>query len=258
MEKMKQWTMLTALGVVGIMAAGWFLLVSPQKAHAKDLQTQATAQQASTAQLQQQVAQLKQQQKGEPAQQAKLNKIATQIPDNPELPVLIRQLSSAAHDAGVSLVSMAPSQPTVVASANAAAVAPATTTGSSAVPAPLAQIPVTIQVTGSYFNVESFFRSVEHLSRAMLVTGFTLSPDSNGGSTNTTTGATSGSSGAVGAAPNALSAQITAVVFESPTVAPAAGVAAAPTTAAPATTTTTSTTAPASQASAVPSAAPAQ
>jgi hypothetical protein len=119
----------------------------------------------------------------------------------------------------------------------------------------LAQIPLTVQVTGSYFNLESFFRSIEHLDRAMLVTGFSLSPDSNAGSSNTTTGATSGGSGAVGAAPNALSGQITAVVFESPSVAPAAGVTAAPTTTAPATTTTT---APAPQASAVPSAAPAQ
>jgi Tfp pilus assembly protein PilO len=257
MEKMKQWTMLTALGVVGIMAAGWFLLVSPQKAHAKDLQTQATAQQSSTAQLQQQVDQLKQQQKNEPAQQALLNKIATQVPDNPELPVLIRQLSSAAHDAGVSLVSMAPSQPTTVAAAAAAApAAPVAGASSAAAPAALAQIPLTIQVSGSYFNIESFFRSVEHLDRAMLVTGFTLDPDANAGSTsNTTTGATSGGSGSVAAAPDALTAQITAVVFESPSVAPAAGVAAAPTTTAPVTTTTT---APAPQASAVPSAAPAQ
>jgi Tfp pilus assembly protein PilO len=249
MEKMRQWTMLTALGVVGIMAAGWFLLVSPQKAHAKDLQTQATAQQASTTQVQGQVNQLKQQQKDEPAQQAKLNKIATQIPDNPELPVLIRELSAAAHKTGVSLVSLAPSQPATV----AAAAAPTTT--SAATPAALAQIPLTVQVTGSYFNIESFFRSVEHLDRSMLVTGFTLTPGAAGPSTNTTTGATSG--GAVGAAPNALTAQVSAVVFESPSVAapPAATTAVqTPTTTTPA----TSTTAPASQASAAPSAAPAQ
>jgi Tfp pilus assembly protein PilO len=248
MEKMRQWMLLTALGVVGIMAAGWFLLVSPQKSHAKDLQTQATAQQASTAQVQGQVNQLKQQQKDEPAQQAKLNKIAAQVPDNPELPVLIRELSAAAHKTGVSLVSLAPSQPAAV-----AATAP-TTTG-VATPAALAQIPITVQVTGSYFNIESFFRSVEHLDRAMLVSGFTLTPGTGGSSTNTTTGATSGGSAA--AAPGALTAQITAVVFESPTVAAPAGATTAaqtPTTTTPA----TSTTAPASQASAAPSAAPAQ
>lgn len=245
MEKMKQWTMLTALGVVGIMAAGWFLLVSPQKSHAKDLQTQAAAQQASTAQVQSKVNQLKQQQKDEPAQQAKLNKIATQIPDNPELPVLIRELSSAAHDAGVSLVSMSPSQPSTV----AAPTTPGYAASSTA--APLAQIPITIQVTGSYFNVESFFRSLEHLDRAMLVSGFTVNPGDSGASANTTTGATSGGSDAVAAAPNALTAQISAVVFESPTVAPPAGATAtAPAATTPATTTTTT---PATQASAAPS-----
>ena len=250
MEKMRQWMMLTALGVVGIMAAGWFLLVSPQKAHAKDLQTQAAAQQASTAQAQGQVNQLKQQQKDEPAQQAKLNKIATQIPDNPELPVLIRELSAAAHKTGVSLVSLAPSQPSAVAAAAA--------TSGGAAPSALAQIPITVQVTGSYFNIESFFRSVEHLDRAMLVSGFSMTPGDSGASTNTSTGATSG--GAVGAAPNALTASITAVVFESPSVAaPAATTAQPPTTTTPTTTTpATSTTGPATTASTAPSTASAQ
>jgi Tfp pilus assembly protein PilO len=251
--------MLTALGVVGIMAAGWFLLVSPQKAHAKDLQTQATAQQANTTQVQGQVNQLKQQQKDEPAQQRKLMKIATQIPDNPQLPVLIRELSTAAHQSGVSLVSLAPAQPSLVAAATPAAPAAPTSAGAAAPAAasPLAQIPISVQVTGSYFNIESFFQSVEHLDRAMLVTGFTLVPDNAGTSTNTTTGATGGGSGAAAAAPGSITAQVTAVVFESPVVAPAAGtVAQTPTTQTPATSTTT--TAPAPQASAAPSAAPAQ
>src|SRR3954454_23548019 len=111
MEKMRQWTILTALGVVGVLAAGWFVLVSPRRAHVSDLKTKAASEQSATAQLQTQVAQLKQQQNGEPAQQRKLMKIASQIPDNPQLPALIRELSDAAHQAGVSLDSLAPAQP---------------------------------------------------------------------------------------------------------------------------------------------------
>ena len=234
MEKMRQWSLLSALAVVGVLAAGWFLLVSPQKSHAKDLKTQALAQQTSTAQVQAQLQQLKEQQKNEPAQQRKLMQIATQVPDNPQLPALIRELSAAAHKSGVSLVSLAPGQP-----------APVTAAGATS--APLAQIPLAIQVTGSYFNIESFFRSVEHLDRAMLVGGFTMSPGAAGASTKTTTGATSG--GAVGAAPNALTAQVQAVVIASPAVVPAQATTAAPTQATPAT---------ATQPSAAPSAAPAQ
>jgi hypothetical protein len=120
MEKMRQWTILAALGVVGVLAAGWFLLVSPQRAHASDLRAKAATAQQATAGLRSQVAQLKQQQKGEPAQQRRLMQIAAQIPDNPQLPTLIRELSAAAHASGVSLVSLSPSQPAAVASATTA------------------------------------------------------------------------------------------------------------------------------------------
>src|SRR5205823_8545904 len=147
MEKMKQWSMLTALGVVGVLAAGWFLLVTPQHAHAKDLRTQAQAVQTTTSQLNGQIQQLKAQQTGVAAQQRTLAHIATQIPDNPALPTLIRQLSAAAHDSGVTLVSLAPSQPTAVTAAGTPTAAGATSA--------LAQIPIAVSVTGSYFNIES-------------------------------------------------------------------------------------------------------
>lgn len=233
MEKMRQWMVLTALGVVGVLAAGWFLLVSPQRSHASDLRTQAAAQQQQTASLQAQVAQLKQQQQGEPAQQRKLMQIATQIPDSPQLPTLIRELSVAAHKSGVSLDSLAPALPSPV-TATATVTTP-TATGAPAAAAPLAQIPVSIGVTGSYFNIESFMRQLEHLDRALLTTGLTLSP---GGSA-----ASSGS--ATGAAPNSLSGQVAAVVFESPTVAAPTAQTAAPVQSAAPTTSTSGSTTPA-------------
>ena len=230
MEKMRQWTVLSALGVVGVLAAGWFLLISPQSSHAKQLRTQAASVEDATNGLQTQISQLKEQQKGETAQQKRLAEIAQMIPDNPQLPALIRQLSTAAHKAGVSLDSMAPSTPAPVGAAAA---------GGAAAPAgavPLAQIPVTISVTGSYFNIESFMRSLEHLDRALKVTGLTVAP--NNGDT--------AAAGDAGAAPNALTGQIQAIVYESPTVVPAAATAQ---TAAPATPSPSESTAPAQPAS---------
>src|SRR5207302_4059020 len=242
MEKMRQWSLLTGLGVVGVLAAGWFLLVTPQHAHAKDLRTQAQGVQATTASLEGQVAQLKAQQKGVAAQQRTLAHIATQIPDNPALPTLIRQLSAAAHDSGVTLVSLAPSQPTAVTAAGAPTAAGATSA--------LAQIPIAVSVTGSYFNIESFFRSVEHLDRAMMTGGFTLAP-------NTASGAPSDPAGAT---PGTLSAQIQAVVYMSPEAAVAATAAAPQTPTTPTTTGTAGTTAqtPSTTASTAPAANPAQ
>ena len=220
MEKMRQWTVLSALGVIGVLAAGWFLMISPQRSHANELRKQAASVEASTSGLQTQIEQLKQQQKGETAQQKRLAEIAQMIPDNPQLPALIRQLSAAAQKAGVSLDSMAPSAPTTV----------------SAGAVPLAQIPVTISVTGSYFNIESFQRALEHLDRALKVTGLSVAP--NHGDT--------AAAGDAGAAPNALTGQFQATVYESPAVVPAA---ASTQTAAPPQPSTSQPTAPAQPAS---------
>jgi Tfp pilus assembly protein PilO len=213
MDKLRQWSILTAVGVLAIFAAGWMLLVSPQRSSASELRSQATTQQQANATLQANVSQLEQQKRGLPEQQRLLEQIATKVPNSPALPVLIRQLTSAARAAGVDLISLAPSAPApVVASAPTGTMPTGTTpsaTGTVAAPSALSQIPLAIEVSGSYFNVESFFREVEHLSRAMLVTDFTLTP---GGGDDTKT------SGSGATAPASLHGAIKAIVFESPTV----------------------------------------
>src|SRR3954451_10066252 len=130
MDKMRQWTMLTVVGVVAVLGAGWFLAVSPQRHHAAQLRSQAASQQSANSQLQSRVSQLQQQQKGLPAQQRRLNHIATKIPDNPALPPLIRQLSAAADGAGVDLVSLSPANPTAFSPVGSAA--PTTTATTTA------------------------------------------------------------------------------------------------------------------------------
>src|SRR3954452_189940 len=154
MDKMRQWTMLTVVGIVAVLGAGWFLAVSPQRHHAAQLRSQAASQQSANGQLQARVSQLQQQQKGLPAQQRRLNQIAAKIPDNPALPALIRQLSAAADGAGVDLVSLSPPPPT--ASPPSGSTPPATATSAVATPSTagtLAQIPIAITVQGSYYNV---------------------------------------------------------------------------------------------------------
>src|SRR3954469_15478868 len=219
MQKMQQWTMLTALGVVGVLVAGWFLLVSPQRSHAASLRAQAVSQESANASLQSQVNQLEQQKKGLPAQQRQLNKIAARVPDNPELPALIRQLSSAADDAGVDLVSLAPSAPAPVVDATGAA--PVTAAGTLAAPAaasPLVKIQLALTVQGSYYNVESFFQQIEKLTRAMTVQQWTLTPVGGAGASATGTSAQTSATGKK-VPPGALSAVITGSVFESPAAA---------------------------------------
>jgi type IV pilus assembly protein PilO len=214
-SKMKQWVALTVVGCLAVLAAGWFLLVSPKRGDAAAIRDDVATQSSTNSALQTQLAMLKAQAKTLPQQQAALARVAAKIPDNPALPALIRALSQAAEDAGVELVSIAPGTPAAVATAPTAAstgaagstpvagsgaavgaqaagvTKPAGTAGapvtlgsasaaaSSFSPGVLTSIPLTINVVGGYFQVEQFFDRVESLARAAKVTGFTMAPGSN-------------------------------------------------------------------------------
>jgi type IV pilus assembly protein PilO len=204
-SKMKQWVALTVVGVLAVLAAGWFLLVSPKRSEASQVRAEVTSQESTNSGLQTQLAMLKAQAKTLPQQQAKLALVAAKIPDNPALPGLIRALSTAADDAGVELVSLAPGAPTPVVAAAAAPTtgAPGTTGTTAARPAGaapvggtparlsgsapsttfsagvLTAIPLTINVVGGYFQVEQFFDKLEELTRAAKVTAFTMTPSTN-------------------------------------------------------------------------------
>ena len=195
MDKLKQWVALTVLACLGIAAAGWFLLVSPKKAEAADLQAQTASQESTNASLRTQLEVLKAQAKDLPKKQADLARVAAKIPDNPALPSLIRALTAAAASAGVELVSVTPGPPAAVAvAAPVAAPAPADPAAPpadpAAAPAPapgaavpgagtagtLAGIPVAINVVGGYFEVAQFMSSLESLPRALRVTNLTVAP----------------------------------------------------------------------------------
>jgi Tfp pilus assembly protein PilO len=186
MDKLKQWVALTALGAVGIVAVGWFVLVSPKRGEAADLRAQTVTQVDANAMLQTQIEVLKAKAKDLPKEQATLAAVAAKIPDNPALPGLVRALLDASATSGVELVSITPGTPVVVAPP-AAAVAPVD--GQSApdptvpavVPGPgaagqLANIPVAINVVGDYFEVAQFVAALEGLPRALRVNNLTLAP----------------------------------------------------------------------------------
>jgi Tfp pilus assembly protein PilO len=129
-----------------------------------------------------------------------------QIPDNPALPTLIRDLTAAGKKVGVEVKSMRPGPP--VAAAVAVPVAPVaaasgtdttttdatSTTATGATPAavapvaaPLYLVPLQIEITGSYFEVEQFINKLEGIQRTFLLTGFTLKPGTGASTTTTTT-----------------------------------------------------------------------
>ena len=249
MSVTRKWSALAVVLVLAILAAGWFLLVSPKRSEAADLNTQVESQESKNAQLVSELEQLKAQQAELPAQRAELATMRKQIPDNPALPSLIRSLTESGRKVGVSINTMSPSLPVAVVDPAAAVAAPVTTTESSSetsdssstgssessdstessgsadstaasttstVAAPpaaptLFQVPLTLEVSGSYFELEQFINKLEGLKRSFLVTGFSLAPATDSSSS---TGTTDDS----GPAPDDLTLSLQGRVFLSPPV----------------------------------------
>ena len=182
----RKWSLMAILLVVAIFVASWFLLIAPRRSHAADLRSQAATQDAANTRLQQKIAQLQAQAQDLPRQQARLAAVKVKIPENPALPALIRDLSAAAKKSGVSLDTLAPTKPVAVVNGVTAPTTGAGTTASGtpaggttdttavAPPAPLFQVPVRVDASGSYFEIEQFLNKIEDLKRAFLVTGLTI------------------------------------------------------------------------------------
>jgi Tfp pilus assembly protein PilO len=185
MTATRKWAALAVLLVAAIFVASWFLLIGPKRSDAAALRSQKATQDASNRQLIQQLEVLKAQAQDLPKQEAFLAQIRRQLPDNPALPTLIRNLTSAAGKSGVELTSLAPALPVavvapVVALPTATTTAPADQSSEepatvAAPPAPtLFAVPITVKTAGSYFETEQFLNKIEGLKRSFLVTGFTL------------------------------------------------------------------------------------
>ena len=204
MTDTRKWSAIAVVLVAAIFAAGWFLLVSPKRGEAADLQAKTASQDSANLALEQKLKELQAQQADLPAQRARLAQIRANIPSNPALPSMIRDLTAAARKVGVSIDTMSPSAPVAVAAAaEPGAVAAPATAGSATAPA-LFQVPLSLQVTGSYFEVEQFIHELEGLQRSLLVTGFSITPKPTA------------------EAPDELSLALTGRVFVSQDAAPAA------------------------------------
>lgn len=181
MDQLKKYVVFTVLGCLVVLAAGWFLLVSPKRSDASALRTEAATKVSANAQLENQLQVLKAQAKNLPKQQAKLAAVAAKIPSNPALPAMVRALTTAATSAGVELVSMTPGAPAFVAVPAAAPAAPvAGAPAAAAVGAgQLASIPLVLNIAGGYFQVEQFISNLENLPRSMRLTNLVINPGAN-------------------------------------------------------------------------------
>jgi len=112
-------------------------------------------------QLTTQVAELEDAKAQAPTVQKQIASLKASIPNGAQLPKLIRQVQRAADAAAVDFVQVSPGTPSV------------TSTNYST-------IPTQIGATGSYFAMTEFLYNLEHLPRAVKVTGITVGPGPDG------------------------------------------------------------------------------
>ena len=164
MTRTRKWVSGTAVLVLIVLVAGWFLLVSPKKSDAAALQASALTQQGTNDGLRAKVAELKAKDAAKPQQEAKLATFRQQVPETPAEPTLVRKLSALAKQANVEFESLNVVNPAGLNVPNAPASDKDTV---------LEQITVTMTVQGSYYSAERFLNLIEGLKRVMIITGFT-------------------------------------------------------------------------------------
>ena len=178
MTTTRRWVAGAVAAALLLVVATWFLLISPQRSQAAELGDQVTAQQDANETIRLRTQQLKAQFASLPQRQAELAEIRQQLPGTPDLPALVRQLSTVAADAGVSVDSVAPGQPQPLAGAAAAGAGTGTSsTGTASGTAGLQAIALTTVVKGGYADLTLFLQKLQgSMPRAYLVENLSLTP----------------------------------------------------------------------------------
>ena len=158
-NKTHQWIALSVVASLVVLAAGWFLLISPKHSQVAGLKSDAANAETQNSQLQTKLTVLRSQQKGITAENAALAKLADKIPTTPDLPSLLRKLTASATDSNVDLTSLTPATPSPMISAPG-----------------ISSITIAMVVTGKYFDVEQYLSDLETLDRGLLVTGIAEAP----------------------------------------------------------------------------------
>ena len=160
-----KWYLGAALASLMVLMAGWFLLVSPQRATAEEISVSADERAAANVVTQRQIDSLKVQYKNLPELEQQLAAIRARIPGAPNMPSVVRSVSAKSVTSGVKLVSLVPSTPQPLDTGTG------TDAGDLTAPGQVNQYPVSIVVEGRFANVRLFLLSLEGLQRSFLVTG---------------------------------------------------------------------------------------
>ncbi len=146
---------------------GFFLVVNPARNNANAIATQAADQEQQNIATRAKIDQYSAQASEVPAKQAEIAAVQEKLPPTLELPEMIREIEGVADDAGLRLLSITPSTPTVLGEDS----------GESAGGVPTVTVPVAITARGSYTTIKSFVNGLERMTRAYFVSGLDITAD---------------------------------------------------------------------------------
>lgn len=156
----------------------YFLLWSPRSDDLEKAKDRKEVAQQQQDQLRSEIARLRAAQKDEPLLRAQLETLRTSIPDEPNLAQFILDTNDAAIRSGIDFISIAPAVP--AASTVVGAPAPATP-GAPGTPvpagAPPADIKLSLQIKGGYFQVLDFLNRLDALPRLVVTDGLNISAE---------------------------------------------------------------------------------
>ena len=144
---------LGVLGIVLIVVAFYFLLLSPLLGQLDEQAQAREDKEAQLAQLQQEVNELEEVRRNSPEIERQLLELSKRIPTQPEIPTLVVQIEEIAKASGVSQLSIQPGTP-----------GPPPGGGDYSV------VPVTMTFEGTYDQMQDFLLRTRNLARLMTVT----------------------------------------------------------------------------------------
>lgn len=184
------------LASLGVLALWYFFLWSPRNDDLEKAKDRTAAAQAANLDLESRIERLKAAQRDEPRLRARLERLRTAIPDDPKLAEFILDTNDAAIRSGIDFLSIAPTRPAVAAAVAGVPGATPVATG----PAP-AEIQLSLQITGGYFQVLDFLNRLDALPRIVVTDGLSLAGDNVGRLTTSVTARMFVSPAAVAPAP---------------------------------------------------------
>jgi hypothetical protein len=149
---------LIGIAVLAVLAAGWFLVVSPERKEASAAATQVAAAKTALASAQSNVASATQARERYSSAYASVVSLGKAVPPSDEVPSLIYQLARASNKKHVEFNSITSGSSGAGASGASAATTPATAAASSA---GFSQMPFTFIFNGGFNDLYHLFKSLD-------------------------------------------------------------------------------------------------